>query len=167
MNPLALFKSITTFIFDVDGVMTDGSIQLLENGELSRTMNIRDGYALQHAIKKGYHVAIISGGNSRQVKTRLKGLGVADIYLGVSNKKDKMEDYLLVNTLSKENVLYMGDDMPDYDALQLSGLPSCPSDAAEEIKSICHYISPFKGGNGCVRDVIEKVLKINGDWQEK
>lgn len=164
MNPLALFKPITTFIFDVDGVMTDGSVQLLDNGELSRTMNTRDGYALQHAIKKEYHIAVISGGNSAQVKNRLQGLGITDIYLGISDKKEKMEDYLLMNALSKENVLYMGDDLPDYEALQLSGLPSCPSDAAEEIKKICQYRSPFKGGAGCVRDVIEKVMKLNGNW---
>lgn len=166
MSQISLFKAITTFIFDVDGVMTDGSLQLLENGELSRKMNIRDGYAIQHAIKQGYRIAVISGGKSQNVRKRLRGLGVTDIYLGIRDKKDKMEDYLLINMLDKEQILYMGDDIPDYEALRLAGLATCPADAAEEIKAICTYISPFKGGSGCVRDVIEKVLKLNGDWQE-
>lgn len=165
MNQLALFKPVTTFVFDVDGVMTDGSIQLLENGELSRTMNIRDGYSLQHAVKRGYRVAVITGGGSEQVEKRLRGLGIKDIYMRVQDKKEKMEDYLLLHQLQREQVLYMGDDLPDFDALQLAGLPACPADAAKEIKTICRYISPYNGGEGCVRDVIEKVLRLNDNWQ--
>ncbi|HLR37486.1 MAG TPA: HAD-IA family hydrolase [Chitinophagaceae bacterium] len=164
MNQLNLFKRITTFVFDVDGVMTDGSLQLLENGELSRRMNARDGYALRHAVQQGYRMAIITGGNSENVKRRLQGLGIQEVYLSVIDKKEKMEDFLLFNDLNKNHVLYMGDDMPDYEALEMVGLPCCPADAAEEIKTISKYISPFYGGAGCVRDVVEKVLKLNDDW---
>lgn len=164
MNPISSFKAITTFVLDVDGVLTDGSLQLLENGELSRKMNVRDGYALRRAIEKGYRIAIITGGNSQNVKKRLQDLGIQEVHLAVRDKKEKMEDYLLFNELEKENVLYMGDDVPDYEALQLVGLPTCPADASDEIKRICTYISPLKGGEGCVRDIIEKVLKLRGDW---
>ncbi|HLR38381.1 MAG TPA: hypothetical protein VK084_10055, partial [Chitinophagaceae bacterium] len=123
MNQLNLFKQITTFVFDVDGVMTDGSLQLLENGELSRCMNARDGYALRHAVQQDYRMAIITGGNSENVKKRLHGLGIQEVYLSVIDKKEKMEDFLLFNDLNKDNVLYMGDDMPDYEALKMVGLP--------------------------------------------
>ena len=163
-NLSALFKTITTFVFDVDGVMTDGSLQLLETGELSRTMHIRDGYALQLAVKKGYRVAVISGGRSPSVEKRLRGLGIPDIYLRVQDKKEKLDDYLLIQDIGTDELLYMGDDIPDYEVLQMAGLPACPSDAAPEIKAICNYISPYGGGKGCVRDVIEKVLKLRGDW---
>lgn len=164
MNILELFKPVKTFVFDVDGVLTDGTLQLLENGELSRKMHIKDGYALQLAVKKGYHMAIISGGNSSQVETRLRGLGIMDIFMGVSDKEEKLEEYLSENKLSAAHVLYMGDDIPDYDAMKLVALRTCPNNASREIKSICQYISPVNGGEGCVRDVIEKVLKLNGDW---
>jgi 3-deoxy-D-manno-octulosonate 8-phosphate phosphatase (KDO 8-P phosphatase) len=163
-NILTSFKPIKAFVFDVDGVLTDGSLQLLENGELSRKMNIKDGYALQRAVKKGYHVAVITGGGSSNVVKRLKGLGIKDIFTKVQDKKEKLEDYLLNNGLAAEKVLYMGDDIPDHDAMQMIGLPVCPEDAAPEIKATCKYISPYKGGHGCVRDVIEKVLKLNEDW---
>lgn len=166
MNTLELFKPVKTFVFDVDGVLTDGTLQLLENGELSRKMHIKDGYALQLAVKKGYHVAIISGGISSQVGIRLRGLGVTDIFLGVSDKKERLEEYLSENNLSAAQALYMGDDIPDYDAMKLVALRTCPNNASREIKSICQYVSPANGGDGCVRDVIEKVLKLNGDWGE-
>lgn len=165
MNILELFKPVKTFVFDVDGVLTDGTLQLLENGGLSRKMHIKDGYALQLAVKKSYHVAIISGGNSSQVEKRLRGLGITDIFLGVVDKKEKLEEYLSENALSPAHVLYMGDDIPDYEAMKSVALSTCPNDASREIKSICQYISPVNGGEGCVRDVIEKVLKLNGDWK--
>lgn len=163
-NILTFFKPIKAFVFDVDGVLTDGSLQLLGNGELSRKMNIKDGYALQRAVKKGYLVAVISGGGSSNVVKRLEGLGIEDIFTKVEDKKEKLEDYLLLNELNAETVLYMGDDIPDHDAMIMAGLPVCPEDATPEIKNICKYISPYKGGHGCVRDVIEKVLKLNEDW---
>lgn len=164
MNVLSLFKPITTFVFDVDGVLTDGTVQLLPNGEQSRRMNIKDGYALQLAVKKGYRVAIISGGRSGSVVSRLQGLGIKDIYTGITDKQEKLQDYVFENDLQWEQVIFMGDDIPDYRAMQLVGLPVCPADAVPEIKSISRYISPVNGGNGCVREVIEKVLKLNGHW---
>jgi len=164
MNVLSLFKPITTFVFDVDGVLTDGTVQLLPNGEQSRRMNIKDGYALQLAVKKGYRVAIISGGRSESVVSRLQGLGIKDIYTGITDKQEKLQDYVFENDLQWEQVIFMGDDIPDYRAMQLVGLPVCPADAVPEIKSISRYISPVNGGNGCVREVIEKVLKLNGHW---
>ncbi len=164
MNILSLFKPISTFVFDVDGVLTDGTVQLLPNGEQSRKMNIRDGYALQLAVKKGYRVAIISGGRSESVVSRLQGLGIKDIYTGVLDKQEKLQDYVFENDLRWEEIIFMGDDIPDYRAMQLVGLPVCPADAAPEIKSICRYVSPVNGGNGCVREIIEKVLKLNDHW---
>lgn len=166
MNILELFKPIKNFVFDVDGVMTDGTLQLLENGELSRRMHIRDGYALQLAIKQGYRVGVISGGNSRLVVERLNGLGIKDIFMGVPDKEVVLAEYLEDNDLKAEELLYMGDDIPDYGAMKRAGLPACPRDASREIKAICKYISPIAGGCGCVRDVIEKVLKLNGNWKE-
>jgi 3-deoxy-D-manno-octulosonate 8-phosphate phosphatase (KDO 8-P phosphatase) len=164
MNILSLFKPISTFVFDVDGVLTDGTVQLLPDGEQSRKMNIRDGYALQLAVKKGYRVVIISGGRSESVVSRLQGLGIKDIYTGVLDKQEKLQDYVFENDLRWEEIIFMGDDIPDYRAMQLVGLPVCPADAAPEIKSICRYVSPVTGGNGCVREVIEKVLKLNDHW---
>jgi 3-deoxy-D-manno-octulosonate 8-phosphate phosphatase (KDO 8-P phosphatase) len=164
MNILSLFKPISTFIFDVDGVLTDGTVQLLPNGEQSRKMSIKDGYALQLAVKKGYRIAIISGGRSESVVSRLQGLGIKDIYTGVTDKQEKLQDYVFENDLRWEEIIFMGDDIPDYRAMQLVGLPVCPADAAPEIKSISRYISPVTGGNGCVREVIEKVLKLNNHW---
>jgi 3-deoxy-D-manno-octulosonate 8-phosphate phosphatase (KDO 8-P phosphatase) len=164
MNVLSLFKPITTFVFDVDGVLTDGTVQLLPNGEQSRRMNIKDGYALQLAVKKGYRIAIISGGRSESVVSRLQGLGIKDIYTGITDKQEKLQDYVFEHELQWEQVIFMGDDIPDYRAMQLVGLPVCPADAVPEIKSISRYISPVNGGNGCVREVIEKVLKLNGHW---
>jgi 3-deoxy-D-manno-octulosonate 8-phosphate phosphatase (KDO 8-P phosphatase) len=164
MNILSLFKPITTFVFDVDGVLTDGTVQLLPNGEQSRKMSIKDGYALQLAIKKGYRIAIISGGRSESVVTRLQGLGIKDIYTGITDKQERLQDYVFEHDLRWEEVIFMGDDIPDYRAMQLVGLPVCPADAAPEIKSISRYISPFTGGMGCVREIIEKVLKLNGHW---
>jgi 3-deoxy-D-manno-octulosonate 8-phosphate phosphatase (KDO 8-P phosphatase) len=165
MNVLALFKPIGVFVFDVDGVMTDGTLQVLGNGELSRQMNIKDGYALQLAVKKGYRVAVISGGKSPGVVKRLQGLGITDIFTGVGGKSEVLDAYLAKYAIPPEKILYMGDDMPDLAAMKRVGLPACPADAVPEIKAICRYISFAVGGRGCVRDVIEKVLKLNGHWE--
>jgi 3-deoxy-D-manno-octulosonate 8-phosphate phosphatase (KDO 8-P phosphatase) len=161
---LHLFKPITTFIFDVDGVLTNGTILLLNNGEMARQMNIKDGYSLQLAVKKGYRIAIISGGNSTAVKDRFTKLGIKDVFLNVVDKKEVLEKYILKHQLETKEVLFMGDDLPDLEPMQLVGLPCCPFDAATEIKQISQYISPIIGGSGCVRDVIEKVLKLNQHW---
>jgi 3-deoxy-D-manno-octulosonate 8-phosphate phosphatase (KDO 8-P phosphatase) len=165
MNVLALFRPLEVFVFDVDGVMTDGSLQLLDSGELSRSMNIRDGYALQLAVKKGYRVAVITGGKSALVEKRLQGLGVTDVFSGVTDKRKTLSAYLEKQGLGREKVLYMGDDMPDLMVMREVGMAVCPADAVEEIRAICHYISPYRGGKGCVRDVLEKAMKLQGRWE--
>ncbi len=166
MNALALFKNIKLFVLDVDGVLTDGTLLLLNSGEMARSMNIKDGYALQLAIKKGYGILIISGGASEAVKTRLEKLGIQNIFLAVKNKQAVLVDFATKHNYTWSQVLYMGDDVPDVLPMQMVGLACAPSDAVQEIKSIAHYISPIAGGKGCVRDVIEKVLKLNGDWND-
>lgn len=155
---------ITTFIFDVDGVLTDGSIQVSTEGELLRTMNIKDGYALKTAQLAGYNVCIISGGKNEGVRKRLRDLGITDVYLGIHDKVEQLDEYFDIYNIEAENVLYMGDDIPDLYPMRLVGMPCCPQDAAAEIKDISRYVSHKKGGKGCVRDVIEQVLKVQGKW---
>jgi 3-deoxy-D-manno-octulosonate 8-phosphate phosphatase (KDO 8-P phosphatase) len=166
MNLLELFKSVTTFVFDVDGVLTDGTLTILPAGVMARKMNVKDGYALQLAVKKGYNVVIISGGNSEEVADRLKKLGVSAVFMKVIDKTRILDNYLQQNNLSWKEVLYMGDDIPDLYVMKRSGVACCPSDAVEEIKEISAYISPVNGGYGCGRDVIEKVLKLRGNWND-
>lgn len=161
---MRIFQPITTFVFDVDGVLTDGSLLILNGGQMARTMNIKDGYALQLAVKKGYRVVIISGGTDEAVQQRLNKLGVTDVFMGITDKKQCLSDYIASAGITWKEVLFMGDDIPDYLPMQLVGLACCPSDAVPEIKNICAYISPVPGGKGCGRDVIEKVLKLNGHW---
>ena len=161
---LDLFGSITTFVFDVDGVLTDGTLFVFENGEQVRRMNIKDGYALQLAIKKGYRVAIFSGSVSEAVVKRLNKLGVMDVFMDVKDKKSRIQEYMLQHQISAEEMLFMGDDIPDYSIMKEVALPCAPSDAVPEIKQIAKYISPSPGGQGCVRDVIEKVLKLRDHW---
>jgi 3-deoxy-D-manno-octulosonate 8-phosphate phosphatase (KDO 8-P phosphatase) len=160
-----LFKDITTFIFDVDGVLTDGTVLVLENGLQARRMSIKDGYALQLAIKKGYRLLVISGAAASPVIDRLNKLGITDIHMGLSDKKAFIKNFISNKNLSADQVLFMGDDIPDLSAMSVVGLPVCPADAVMEIKEVSKYISPLNGGCGCVRDVIEKVLKLKGDWQ--
>ncbi|MHB1177758.1 MAG: KdsC family phosphatase [Daejeonella sp.] len=164
---LKKIKHITAFIFDVDGVLTNGSVLVTEAGEQLRAFSIKDGYALQLAIKRGYHVAAISGGRSKGIESRLKGLGITDVFLGLESKTETYRHFLDSKGLSSQQVLYMGDDIPDLAVIRLAGLAVCPADAAEEIKAVCDYISPKTGGAGCVRDVIEKVLKIRNDWPDE
>ena len=161
---LAAFKKIKCFVFDVDGVLTNGNVTVMPNGVLIRTMNIKDGYALQLAIKKGYKVWVISGGNSEEVKTRLQNLGVSEVFMKVTDKKQLLSELMLLNELAKDDVLFMGDDMPDFEAMQLAGIAACPSDAVVDIKEICSYKAIAKGGAGCAREVIEKTLKLNNHW---
>ena len=157
-------KDITTFIIDVDGVLTDGSLLITTKGEMLRKMNVKDGYALKTALLKGYNVCIISGGNNEGVRNRLKGLGVTDIYLGVHHKVEPLQEYLDINEIAPENALYMGDDLPDISPMKMVALASCPQNAAAEVKAISDYVSHKNGGEGCVRDIIEQVLKVRGDW---
>lgn len=165
MNVLEHFKKITTFVFDVDGVLTDGTVLVLDNGLQARRMHIKDGFALQMALKNGYRVKVISGGHSPQVNDRLDKLGVKDVTMSVLNKGSFLDKFIQENKLKKEEVLYMGDDLPDISAMKVAGLPCCPADAVNEVKDVAQYISPLNGGFACVRDVIEKVLKLNGHWQ--
>ncbi|HCY83089.1 KdsC family phosphatase [Xanthomarina gelatinilytica] len=157
-------EHISTFIFDVDGVLTDGTIAVTTSGEMLRTMNIKDGYALKTAVNKGFHVCIISGGTNEGVRLRLEGLGITDVFLGAHNKIDQLNQYLEKHQLNIKNVLYMGDDLPDFPVMNLVGLPCCPQDAVPEIKAISKYVSHKNGGKGAVRDVIEQVLKVQGKW---
>ncbi|WP_196894381.1 KdsC family phosphatase [Aureivirga marina] len=161
-----LMPYIDTFIFDVDGVLTDGIVNVFTNGELVRNMNIKDGYALKTAVDAGYRVCIISGGKNEGVRERLKGLGVTDIYLGAHNKIEQFEEYCDIYDINKQGILYMGDDIPDYWVMKEVGLPACPKDAAPEIQDVSKYISQKKGGKGCVRDVIEQVMKVQGKWHQ-
>lgn len=163
-NYKALLRNITTFVFDYDGVMTDGVIVLNNDGEPLRTANVKDGYALQLIRKLGYNIAIISGGYSPSMLRRFESLSIENVFLGVSNKLEVFEQYLQQNSIKPEEVVYMGDDIPDYRPMKRAGVPVCPADAAEEIKSISVYISRYRGGHGCVRDIIEQVLKVQGRW---
>jgi 3-deoxy-D-manno-octulosonate 8-phosphate phosphatase (KDO 8-P phosphatase) len=160
-------KDITTFIFDVDGVLTDGSVFVTETGEQSRAFNIKDGYALQLAVKCGYNVCAISGSRSKTAIYRLNSLGITDVFIGAHVKIDKFKNYLESKHILPANVLYMGDDIPDLGVMKLAGLPVCPADAAEEIKAVSQYVSHLGGGKGCARDVIEKVLKIQDKWMSE
>lgn len=155
---------INALIFDVDGVLTNGMVTVFPNGELVRHMNIKDGYALKSAVDAGLHVCIISGGNNEGVRTRLQGLGIKDVYLGAHDKIKQYNEILDKYSLQPENVLYMGDDIPDYPVMKLVGLACCPNDAAPEIQGISKYISYKKGGEGCARDIIEQVLRVQGKW---
>jgi 3-deoxy-D-manno-octulosonate 8-phosphate phosphatase (KDO 8-P phosphatase) len=159
-----LFKNISTFIFDVDGVLTDGTVLVLENGLQARRMSIRDGYALQLAVKRQYRLLVLSGAAASPVVDRLGRLGISEIHMGVTGKAAFINAYIASNSLTKAEVLYMGDDLPDLAAMKVVGLPACPADAAPEVKELAVYVSPFNGGYGCARDVIEKVLKAGGNW---
>ena len=157
-------KNITTFVFDVDGVFTDGTLLITTQGEMLRKMSVKDGYALKTALQKGYNVCIITGGTNEGVRERLRGLGVTDIHMGAHHKEEPLKEYLDIYCIKPEHVLYMGDDLPDIPPMQLVGLPCCPQDATQEVKAISKYISHRNGGDECVRDVIEQVMKVRGDW---
>lgn len=157
-------QHITTFIFDVDGVFTDGSIIIDARGEMLRTMNTKDGFAVKTAIDKGFNVCIISGGTQEAVRQRFRALGVTDIHLGAHYKMDIFDEYTDVYSINPEHCLYMGDDIPDIPVMKAVGLATCPQDAVAEVKHASHYVSHKNGGKGCVRDVIEQVLKVQGKW---
>lgn len=157
-------KRIRALVFDIDGVLSMNNVSIGSDGMPERTANIKDGYALQLAMKCGLKIAIITGGRSKSVRERYMGLGITDIFQGVSMKLDAYSDWLISEGLKDEEVLYMGDDIPDYEVMSQCGLPVCPADAAPEIRDISRYISPICGGQGCVRDVIEQVLRAQGHW---
>lgn len=157
-------NDITTFVFDVDGVLTDGTVHVSPTGEMLREMHIRDGFAMKAALESGYSVCIISGGSNEGVRIRLRNLGITDIYLGTPDKVETFTAYCELYQINPAQVLYMGDDIPDYHVMQRVGLPTCPQDASPEIKAISQYISHKNGGKGAVRDVIEQVMKVQGKW---
>ncbi len=157
-------KKITTFIFDYDGVMTDGTLILQHEGQPLRSANVKDGYVLQLSIKLGYRIVVISGGYSKSVENRFGSLNISDVFLGVEDKTVVFDKFIKENNISEDEIIYMGDDIPDYRVMKRVGVPVCPADAAQEIKDICVYISDKKGGKGCVRDIIEQVLKVQGKW---
>ncbi|MFN6946121.1 MAG: KdsC family phosphatase [Cytophagaceae bacterium] len=161
---MADFSKINTFILDVDGVLTDGSVMSYANNEHARRFYIKDGYAMEKAVQNGYNIIIITGGFEEGVRNRLTFLGIRDIFMGVKDKIEVFNNYIKDKQIDNSTILYMGDDIPDYKMLKLVGLPTCPKDSAEDIKAICSYISPFDGGRGAVRDVIEKTMKAQGKW---
>ena len=167
MNHLDAFRDITTFIFDVDGVLTDGTVFIEEDGRLLRTMHVRDGLAMRTAVNKGYRVAIISAGKSEGVKIRLEALGIEDVLMGQEDKVAAFDGLVAKYGLNPDQTLYMGDDLPDYPVLRRVGLATCPKNSAPELFPIVNYVSPYNGGEGCVRDVIEKVLRLQGKWSEE
>jgi len=165
---MAFFKEelmkVKAFVFDVDGVLSKATQVLSSDGETLRTSNLKDGFALVYAIRIGYPVCIITGGKTIEVIHRCKKIGVEDIYIGSLKKLPCLYDFLKKNDLKAEDIMYMGDDLPDYPAMKVVGVPVCPNDAAVEIKSISHYISDKNGGDGCVRDVLEQVMRAQGKW---
>lgn len=161
---LEKLKRVKAFVFDVDGVLSDGRVHVTEKGEQLRTMSVKDGYAIKKALNNGYLVAIISGGTSEGVKLRLNFLGITEVHLSIKHKWPVFEEILKRHQIHPDEVLYMGDDIPDIPVLKMCGIATCPEDAVAEVKEICHYVSHKKGGYECVRDVIEKTLKVNNQW---
>ncbi len=159
-------KDIKAFIFDVDGVLTDSSVLVTSEGEMLRKMSTRDGFALKTAVDAGFLVCIISGGKNEGVRKRLEGLGVQEINLGAHDKVVHLNKLFDKHQLKAENVVYMGDDIPDIPSMKLVGLPTCPQDAVPEVKAVSKYISHKNGGAGSARDIIEQVLKVQGHWMK-
>ena len=157
-------KAVKAFVLDVDGVLTNNDVLVNEAGEFLRTMNVRDGQAIKWAIERGYQFCVITGGRSEGVISRLNMLGIQQIYAGKLDKLPVFQQFLSEFRLSPLEVCYMGDDLPDLPVMRKVGLPACPNDAVPEVIHVARYISPFAGGSGCVRDIVEKVMKLRGDW---
>lgn len=155
---------IKSFIFDVDGVLSRQTVLISDDGEPVRTTNVRDAYAIDRALRAGYDVAVISGGKSEVIRNRLKIFGLKHVYMQSTDKIVSLQHYMAETGFTPEEIVYVGDDLPDYPVMKRVGLPIAPADAAPEIKSVSLYVSPVKGGNGVVRDVIEKVMKANQKW---
>lgn len=164
LNVLEKLEAITTFVFDMDGVLTDGSLIILSGNEYVRTMDIKDGYALQLAVKKGYRVVVISGSESKACAERLRYLGIEDIYMKVKDKEELLAQYILHHGIGWEQILYMGDDIPDREVMRRCGVACAPADAATDILAIADYITRAPGGKGAVREVLEKVLRLQRRW---
>ena len=160
-------KKIKAFVFDVDGVLSSTKVFIVSDGELMRSSNVKDGYAIQLALKKGFEVGIITGGFSNDVATRYRKLGVKHIYLCSIRKLADYKDFRKSTRLKDKHIMYCGDDMPDYEVMKKVGLPVAPADAAPEIKKIAKYVSPQNGGDGVARDIIEQTLKVHGLWMDE
>lgn len=163
---LSKFKNISCLVLDVDGVLTDGRLLVTESGEFLRSFNVKDGYAIKLAVKKGLQLWVISGGTSEGVRMRMEGLDISEVHLGISDKLSLLQQLAADYNIPKEKILFVGDDIPDMYAMQWAGLSACPADAVEEIKQISDFVSPYRGGKGMVRDLIEKILKLQGRWAE-
>ncbi|RYE26037.1 MAG: 3-deoxy-D-manno-octulosonate 8-phosphate phosphatase [Sphingobacteriales bacterium] len=163
-NLLDLFSHIRVFIFDMDGVLTDGNVLATEDGQLLRSINIKDVYALSHAARKGYTIWVMTAGISEPLQKRFTDMGIS-VYSDVKDKAALLNELVATTQHTFNSMLYMGDDIPDVEAMQICLLPTCPNDAVNEVRSVAKYISPKNGGKGCVRDVIEKVLRLHADWQ--
>ena len=163
-NYKVLLNEITSFIFDVDGVLTNGKVLITSQGEMYREMDTKDGYALKCALVQGYRVCIISGGTNEGVRNRLKALGIYDIYLGAHHKQEPFQDLMDSYDLKPEEILYMGDDVPDIVVMEQVAVAACPNDAVSDVKEIANYVSHKKGGEGCVREIIEQTLRVQGKW---
>ena len=163
-NILSKLKDIKYFIFDVDGVFTDGGLLVTENGELLRRMNAKDGFALRHAVDTGYEVIIITGGNSKGVKSRFEALGLTEVHIAVKDKLALLQKLEQEGKVDPTKSLYMGDDVPDIDIMKKIAFRCCPNDAIPEIKEISHLITTKKGGEGCVREVVEATLRVQDNW---
>lgn len=166
MSYKAKLKNIKAFVFDVDGVFTDGRIYLLPGGNMSRVMNVLDGYAVVKALKNNYIIGVITGGNDPEVRNRIHYLGITDYYAKSPDKMLDFENFRAKYNLEKEDILTMGDDVPDVQIMKNSGISACPKNSVPEVKAISDYISRVEGGKGAVRDVIEQVMKVQGTWHE-
>ncbi|PJB12023.1 MAG: 3-deoxy-D-manno-octulosonate 8-phosphate phosphatase [Flavobacteriales bacterium CG_4_9_14_3_um_filter_40_17] len=156
---------IKTFVLDVDGVLTDGRFQISNDGELLRSMNTKDGFAVKYAIELGYRFCVISGGVNEGVRLRLREMGITDIYFGIVEKDKALQEFFEDYGIDPASTLYMGDDILDMAAMKMVALPACPQDAVPEVKQLSLYVSHRNGGQGCVRDIIEQVLKVQGKWK--
>ncbi len=161
---LERYARLTTFMMDLDGVLTDGYDYCTDEGEVLRGLHVRDGFALQYALRMGYNVCVLSGSKSSGVRARLERLGVTDVYMGVPFKMDVFLQYKTQKSLRGEEIVYIGNDMPDLDVMKQVGLAVAPCDAANDILQVAHYITNVGGGRGCVREIIENVLKLQEKW---
>lgn len=164
MNILNRFQLISTFVLDIDGVLTNGQVLVQADGSMLRVMHIKDGYALQWAMKQGMQVIVISGASNEPCKIRLERLGILQVHVGVADKAALLIELSREMNIALTECMYMGDDMPDIAAMQLCGIKACPADACVDVQMIADYVSPINGGEGCVRDVIEKVMRLKGLW---
>lgn len=155
---------VEAFVFDVDGVMTDGGIIPTPEGDFIRRYNAKDGYAIAYALREGFKVCVISGGRGKMLENRLTMLGVTKMYLNCMNKVEALEEFLAENDLDRQSVIYMGDDIPDLECMMRVGIPVCPADAAMEVVEVSRYVSEYNGGHGAVRDIVEQVLRAKGCW---